>query len=113
MKSIHEIRKADEEIKYWVCELEMPYKLKTEIEAFCAQHEMTLDEFFESALLDWIRRAKADPEGVKARMEEMKRCEKADEEITLVRDYPVYLGETEAQARKRKLAEEAVQQQAQ
>ena len=94
-------------IKYWVCEFEMPYERKMEIEAFCTQYEMTVDEFFESALLDWIRRAKADADGVKAQMEAMLPCKETGEEIALVRDYPVYLGETEVQARKRKMEEES------
>ncbi len=94
-------------IKYWIYEFEMSEKKLQEFEAVCALHELTPDEFMEAALRDAIHRAKTDPEGYRKSVMEMQQSE--DDEIRLVRCYPVYKGETEAQAYKRKLAEEKAQ----
>ena len=96
----------DERIKYWIYEFEMPIKVRQEVEAVCALHELTPDEFFEAAVLHGIEQAKADPEGVRKKILESEKDPELGQ-IHLVRYYPVYKGETEAQAYKRKLAEEA------
>ena len=93
----------DDRIKYWIYEFDMPEEKKKEIEEFCTLHELTIDEFAEAAVRHFIDREKSDPEGLRKDMEEMEK----DSEIRLIRCYPVYKGETEAQALKRTLAEEA------
>ena len=105
LESMHE----DANIKYWIYEFEMPEKTRQEFEAICALHELTTDEFFQAAVLDAIRKAEADPEGYKQSC--MEAQESAESDIRLVRYYPVYKGETEAQAYKRKLAEEDAENQ--
>ena len=95
----------DERIKYWIYEFEMSEKTRQELKAVCAAHELTPDEFFEAAVRDSISKAKTDPEGFKQSCIEAQRL--PDSDIRLVRYYPVYKGESEAQALKRKLAEEA------
>ena len=99
----------DENVKYWIYEFEMPEKTRQEFEAICALHELTTDEFFQAAVSDAIRKAEADPEGYKKSCIEAQELTESD--IRLVRFYPVYKGETEAQAYKRKLAEEAAEEQ--
>ena len=94
----------DARIKYWIYEFEMPDKTRQELEAICEACEMTMDEFFEAAVRDAIHRAKTDPEGFKKSCMEF--WQTAEDEIRLVRYYPVYKGETEAKALRRKLAEE-------
>ena len=103
-KYINELNTEDDDrIKYWIYELDMPEEKKKEIEEFCTLHELTIDEFAEAAVRHFIDREKSDPEGLRKDMEEMEK----DSEIRLIRCYPVYKGETEAQALKRTLAEEA------
>ena len=99
---------TEKNIRYWIYEFEMSDKTKREFEAVCAMCEMTADEFFQAAVRDAIRRAKEDPEGLKKDCLELSKT--ADQEIRLIRCYPVHKGETEAQARKQKLAEEALQE---
>lgn len=94
----------DSRIKYWIYEFEMSEKTRQEFEAVCAVHELTPDEFMEAALRDAIYRAKTDPEGYRKSCMEIQQA--GDDDIRLVRCYPVYKGETEAQAYRRKLAEE-------
>ena len=97
----------DPGIKYWIYEFEMSEKTRQEFDAVCALHELTPDEFMEAALRDGIRRAKTDPESYRKSCMEIQ--QKAHDDIRLVRYYPVYKGETEAQAYRRKLAEEKAQ----
>lgn len=94
----------DSKIKYWIYEFEMSEKTRQGFEAVCALHELTPDEFMEAALRNAIHRAKTDPEGYRKSCMEIQQS--ANDDIRLVRYYPVYKGETEAQAYKRKLAEE-------
>ena len=102
LDALHE----DEKIKYWIYEFEMPLKVRQEFEAVCTLHELTPDEFFQAAILRAIKQAKDDPEAERKKiLENEKDPELA--QVHLVRYYPVYKGETEAQAYKRKLAEEA------
>ena len=102
--ALNELNKEDDNrIKYWIYEFDMPEEKKKEIKEFCALHELTIDEFAEAAAKHFIEREKSDPEGLRKDIEEMEK----DSEICLIRCYPVYKGETEAQALKRTLAEEA------
>ena len=96
---------VNERIKYWIYEFEMSEKARRKFEAICTLCELTEDEFFEAAVLYAIRRAEAAPESF--RRECLEAIDSAEYEIRLIRHYPVYIGETEAQAYKRKLAEEA------
>ena len=107
-KIMAEIRDRDDNlIKYWIYEFEMSEKTRQELEAVCTLHELTPDEFMGIALRDGIHRAKTDPEGFRKSRMEIQQA--SDDDIRLVRYYPVYKGETEAQAYKRKLKEEKAQ----
>ena len=94
-------------IKYWIYEFEMSEKTRQEFDALCALHELTADEFCEFAVLDALHRAQTDPEGYKQSCLKAQEASKAD--IRLIRYYPVYKCETETQAYRRKLAEEAAE----
>ena len=103
-KYIQELNaEEDKRIKYWIYEFDMSEEKKMEIDAVCTACELTLDEFMEAAVENAIQRAKIDPDNLRKDIEESEK----DSEIKLVRYYPVYKGETEAQARKRTLLEEA------
>lgn len=102
-----ELPDDDTKIKYWIYELEMSEKARQEYKATCALYEMTEDELFQFIVLDAIRKAKEDPEGYKQLC--LAAQEESEYEIRLVRYYPVYKGETEAQAYKRKLTEEVAE----
>ncbi|MBQ8306794.1 MAG: hypothetical protein IJX90_11330 [Blautia sp.] len=97
----------DENIKYWIYEFSMPWEKKLEFDRACAMCEMTPDEFLEAAVTDVLGRAKTDPEGLKRDRKEIEEHPEQELQMHLVRYYPVFKGETEAQALKRKLAEEA------
>lgn len=97
----------DKRIKYWIYQFETTEEARAEMEAYCQVHELTMDEFFESAVRYWVDFLKADPEGARKAAEEAKNLKEEDERIRLIRYYPVYNGETEVQALKRTLAEEA------
>ena len=95
----------DERIKYWLYEIEMSDKANQLLEKQLALCEMTLDEYACAALqyaIDHPAEAKRVNEELAAHPEEQLN-------IRLVRSYPVYKGETEAQAKRRKLAEEAAE----
>lgn len=64
-------------------------------------------KFFQEAVRYWINLAENDPEGARKAAEEAKNLKEEEVGIRLIRSYPVYKGETEAQALKRTLAEEA------
>ena len=96
----------DKRIKYWIYQFEATEEARTEMEAYCKMHELTIDEFFERAVEYWIDFLKADPEVAKKAAEEMRNLKEKDVGIRLIRYYPVYRGETEAMALKRTLAEE-------
>ena len=103
-KYIQELNaEEDKRIKYWIYEFDMSEEKKMEIDAVCTACELTLDEFMEAAVENAIQRAKIDPDNLRKDIEESEK----DSEIRLIRYYPVYKGETEAQARKRTLLEEA------
>lgn len=109
LESELEVLQEDENIKYWIYEFEMPWEKKLEFDRACAMCEMTPDEFFESAVEDALRRAKSDPEGLQKDKKEILEHPELRLQMRVVRSYPVYKGETEAQALKRKLAEEAAE----
>lgn len=100
----------DENIKYWIYEFSMPWEKKLEFDRACTMCEMTPDEFLEAAVTDALRRADSDPEGLKRDRKEIEEHPELGLQIHLVRYYPVFKGETEAQALKRKLAEEAARE---
>ena len=97
----------DDRIKYWIYEFEMPDETRTEIETYCETHELTADEYFEAAVRYCMDLSRQDPEVFNKIRDEMQAIKEDEYKIRLVRMYPVYKGETEAQALKRKLAEEA------
>ena len=100
----------DYEIKYWIYELEFSETGKLLLDNACTIAGMSMEEFIYDALWQAMRMAKKDPEGFK-RMHEKHLAERAASDITedmvrLVRYYPVYWDETEAQAHDRCLREE-------
>ena len=101
------VRAEDEQIRYWIFQFETTDELRDKIEACCRAHELTMDEFFRKALCCLNEWALSEPEGVKKAAEEIKDLKEEEADIRLIRYYPVYRWETEAQALKRKLAEEA------
>lgn len=98
----------DENIKYWIYEFEATQEKKLELERAAAKCCMTPDEFFEATIEARLRKAETDSEGCNSQHQEhVLQAEPAG--IHLVRFYPVFKGETEAQALKRKLAEESIE----
>ena len=100
-------RKTDDDgrVKYWIYELEMSDAANQVLEKRLAHCEMTLDEYACAA----VQYAIDHPEEAKRFQEDMAAHPDGQLDIRVVRCYPVYNGETEAQARKRKLAEETVE----
>ncbi|WP_274941010.1 hypothetical protein [Chordicoccus furentiruminis] len=98
----------DENIKYWIYEFEASQEKKLELERAAAKCCMTPDEFFEATIEAGLRKAETDSEGSDRQYREQPQ-ETERVGIRLVRFYPVFKGETEAQALKRKLAEEAAE----
>ena len=97
----------DDHVHYWIYEFNMTPDIQREFERRCKILELTPDEFFQAAVRNAIQWAEEDPEGCR---KEYERCQEEAEEcqdLQLIRFYPVHYGETEAQARKRKIAEEA------
>jgi len=99
----------DENIKYWIYEFSMPWEKKLEFDRVCAKCELTPNEFFEAAVTDAIRRAESDADGLRNDCKELEEHPELGLQIQLVRFYPVFKGETKAQALKRKLAEESIE----
>ena len=98
----------DENIKYWIYEFEATQEKKLELERSAAKCCMTPDEFFAAAIEDGLRKAETDSGGCNSQHQKhVLQAEPAG--IHLVRFYPVFKGETEAKALKRKLAEESIQ----
>ena len=96
---------GDDSIRYWNYEFEMSPQMHR---AFCEifkKLELTPDEFFQKVVADALK----DPEATRRRHEELETHPELLPDIRLVRFYPVHVDETEAQARKRKLAEEAAE----
>ena len=98
----------DENIKYWIYEFEATQEKKLELERSAAKCCMTPDEFFAAAIEDGLRKAETDSGGCNSQHQKhVLQAEPAG--IHLVRFYPVFKGETEAKALKRKLAEESIE----
>lgn len=96
--------RKDEAIRYWILEFEMPPEVKANFERIARENEMTPSEFFEASLLSAIEHPTETAAAIR------RECEQHPDEdfgIRLARKYPVYKGETEAQAHKRTIAEEA------
>lgn len=96
---------VDDRIKYWIYEIEMSDEANQSLKKQLELCEMTLDEYAEAVL----RRMIDNPEETWRIHEEMGTSVDEPSEIRLIRFYPVYKGETEAQAKRRKLAEEATE----
>lgn len=96
----------DEKIKYWIYELEMSDAANRILEEKLARCEMTLDEYACTALQYMIDH----PEELKRLKEELDSHPNESPDVRVIRYYPVFKSETEAQARRRKLAEEAAQE---
>lgn len=63
--------RREENIRYWIYEFSMPLETKQKLDRICASYEMTMDEFFQSAVAAAIRRAETDPEGLRREWEEI------------------------------------------
>ena len=100
------IKAEDLQIKYWIYELKMSEETKELLDEICEKDRLTYDEFYEEALKEIIRRTEENPEGYKEYLRDSLKNNESDTEV--VRYYPVYQGETEAQALDRKLKEEAM-----
>lgn len=94
----------DRDIRYWIYEFEMPQEVKDDFEKIARENEMTADEFFEASLLSAMEHPAETAAAIRKSYE---RYPNEDFGIRLVRKYPVHNGETEAQARKRAIVEEA------
>ena len=97
------VKARKRKIKYWIYELEMSEETSKAINRVLIACEMTLDEFFAAA----VQSAIDDPEGTRVACKEYEEHPESFPDINIVRFYPVYREETEAQARHRKLAEES------
>ena len=100
----------DYEIKYWIYEFEFSETGKILLDNACTIAGMSIEEFVYDTFWQAVRMAKKDPEGFK-RMHEKHPAERAasniiEDTVRLVRYYPVYWNETEAQALKRCKREE-------
>ena len=91
----------DDDIRYWVFELEMAPEMGKKLERILDENEMTLDEYTEFG----IRHMLDHPECIRKWAEE----NPDPKDIQVVREYPVRWGETQAMARKRQLAKETGQ----
>ena len=97
----------DNDIDYWILEFEMSQEVADKLQNILIQNEMTMDEFFKTAL----QNALDHPEEVRKWMEEHPDQEDQAISIRIIREYPVHKWETRAQARKKILAKEAKEEQ--
>ena len=88
---------------YWIYEFSATEDKKMEFEKAAALQGMTMDDYLICIVETALKQARFDPE--RPQEELIKKAER-ESGIQLVRYYPVYKGETEEQAYKRKLAEE-------
>ena len=92
--------KIEKVIRYWVFEFQFPEEKKKALDELTAKYQMTYDEFFNAAITRLIEHpeefatlgALREPDG---------------EEIKLIREYPVFEGETEEEARNRVIREDS------
>ena len=93
---------TDEDIQYWIYEFQMPDEEKKRLLDMAASLGMTSDEFVQAS----FRYAMDHPEESE-REAKLQQIQKANSlGIRLVKMYPVYQGETEAQAYQRAVKEE-------
>ena len=92
----------DDSIRYWIYEFEMQEEVRKAFFQVLDKLELTPEEFIRLSLIEAIK----DPERARKMHEEMMNHPEELPDIRLVRYYPVYKNETEAKARKRKIAEE-------
>lgn len=93
---------TDEDIQYWIYEFQMPDEEKKRLLDMAASLGITTDEFVQAS----FRYAMDHPEESE-REAKLQQIQKANAlGIRLVKTYPVYQGETEAQAYRRAVKEE-------
>lgn len=93
---------TDEDIQYWIYEFQMPDEEKKRLLDMAASLGITTDEFVQAS----FRYAMDHPEESE-REAKLQQIQKANAlGIRLVKMYPVYQGETEAQAYRRAVKEE-------
>lgn len=96
-----------DDIRYYIYELRMPEELRSQFEQKAKDLEMTVDEFFNAALRNFINYVQdCRKRGIPVEKMFSDTEIEPDEEVEFVRCYPVHCGETEAQARKRAVAKE-------
>ena len=88
----------EKEIKYWIFEFQFPDEKKKALDELTAKYQMTYDGFFNAALT-WLIE---NPEEF-ATLGALRELD--GEEIKLVREYPVFVGETDEEARNRVIRE--------
>ena len=88
----------EKEIKYWIFEFQFPEEKKKALDELTERYQMTYDEFFNAALTRLIEH----PEEF-ATLGALRELD--GEEIKLIREYPVFEGETEEEARNRAIRE--------
>ena len=93
---------TDEDIQYWIYEFQMPDEEKKRLLDMAASLGITTDEFVQAS----FRYAMDHPEESEreAKLQQIQRANALG--IRLVKMYPVYQGETEAQAYRRAVKEE-------
>lgn len=99
---------SDESIKYWIYEFQMPEPYKKKLQQRAASLEMTMNEYIEAMLAHALEHPETSQDAASA-INGLKPNPQVDSDllgINLVRIYPVYQGETEAQALKRAREEE-------
>lgn len=95
-----------DKIRYWIYEMEMPEECWKELDAACTSCRMTMDEFINTALRNFIYLAENEPEQFEKIFMEITEHPESSSDIRIVRYYPVYADETDEQARDRKIKEE-------
>ena len=103
----------DYEIKYWIYEFEFAGGFRKEFEETCSLYGMSPQELLYSIIWNFCRIAKKEPERIKKiheeHMAEVEAGKRNPDEVKLIRCYPVYWNESEAQAHDRCVREEQEQ----
>ena len=89
-------------MKYTIMEFNMLPETEAELRKIAKENEMTLDDVVEVGMRGMI----ANPAQIKEMVQYYQDHPEEYSDITFVREYPVLHGETEAQARKRRIADE-------
>lgn len=90
--------RMEKAIQYWVFEFQFSEEKKKALDGLTAKYQMTYDEFFNAAIIRLIEH----PEEF-ATLGALRELD--GEEIKLIREYPVFEGETEEEARNRAIRE--------